>query len=66
MPGDVFGELGGDYGAGITRELPRSREKPHENRMDDNEEQSRDRRHPNQEPRNVDGDNFPPRIYCPL
>src|SRR5271157_4164354 len=66
VPGDVLGDLGGEYGRSNGPELLRFREIPQVNRMDDNEEQSRDHRHPYQEPRNVDGDNLSPRIYCPL
>ena len=59
VPGNAGGQLGRGFRGCVGRELLFLGEVPDVNRMHDEEQQSRDQRNPNQEPRDVDGNVLP-------
>jgi hypothetical protein len=66
MSGNALGNAGREFDRNSASELLGFREISYVDRVDDHEEQARDRRHPDQEPRDVNGDMPPPRTRCPI
>ena len=66
VPGNAFGKTHGLFGRSAEREGPGLCEIANVDGMEDEEAQPPDRRNPDQEPGDVDGDDLPPWVGGPL